>query len=114
MSTADTMQLREDSRTSVMLSAVIEAGKLPTLVKIRNISKLGSMLEIKSSLSAGELFFLTRGDLVVEGRIVWSEGTKCGVQFNRPTAVRQWMLKSSAIAVAGDPTPLSEPVPHAG
>ena len=112
MSTADTMQLREDSRTSVMLSAVIKAGKLPTRVKIRNISVLGSMLETKHSLSAGEFFFLARGDLVVEGRIVWSAGTKCGVQFNRPTAVRQWMLKSSSDSVAGYPTPLSESAIH--
>lgn len=101
MTTGETMQLREDARTSVLLTAIADSGKLATRVKIRNMSPKGSMLEANSSFSEGESVLLTRGELVTEGRIVWSAGTKCGVQFNRPTSVRQWFRENTAIPAAG-------------
>lgn len=92
----DTSDTRSDPRSNVFLMATIGAGTTSSAVKVRNLSVHGALLEGAALPPAGASACLRRGSLQVEGIIAWRERTHCGIRFQSPIEVDQWVRRVGA------------------
>jgi hypothetical protein len=88
----DTGDPRSDPRSNVFLLATIGAGPTSNPVKVRNLSVHGALLE-GADLPTGTTAFLRRGSLRVAGVIAWRDRTHCGIRFQSPIDVEQWVKR---------------------
>jgi hypothetical protein len=84
-------EAREAPRAPLLLAGSIEAGALNAPVRICNLSEIGAALEGEVLPAAGVPIILRRLDLAVTGVVVWTAGGRCGVHFDRPTPVDEWL-----------------------
>ena len=82
---------RSDRRARLFLAARLRAGPGVRPVTIRNLSTTGAMIELGEPPPVGVDVQLSRGDLSVEGKIVWSRSGSCGVQFAIPIELNGWV-----------------------
>lgn len=82
---------RREPRTNLFLAAQLLAGGRATNVKVRDMSSAGALVEGTDLPPDGSTVRLERGPLGVGGRIVWSRPGRCGLAFDSPIAVEQWM-----------------------
>jgi hypothetical protein len=82
---------RDAQRAALLLAASIEAGALNAPVRIRNLSESGAALEGDVLPGAGAAIILRRLDLAVPGVVVWTSRDRCGVHFDAPTNVTEWI-----------------------
>ena len=82
---------REAQRASLLLAGSIEAGRLNAPVRIRNLSETGAALEGELLPAAGTAIILRRLDLAVSGVVIWTSDERCGVHFDSPTCVGDWV-----------------------
>lgn len=68
-------------RFRVLLSAMLVSSTSQQVVKLRNISAEGALVEAADLPSVGNDVFLRRGPSDVFGTIVWREGNQAGLQF---------------------------------
>ena len=83
--------MREAQRANLLLAGSIEAGQLNAPVRIRNLSETGAALEGELLPAAGTAIILRRLDLAVSGVVVWTSRERCGVHFDAPTNVGDWV-----------------------
>ena len=73
-------------------------------VKIRNISANGAMIEAPGNVPLGLRVSLELADgWAFAGEVRWRRGNRFGVEFDRPIAVREFVL--------GEPPPAEAPPP---
>ena len=89
----DTGDPRSDPRSNVFLLATIGAGLTSNPVKVRNLSIQGAVLEGAALPSIGTPACLRRGSLQVEGTIAWRDQTHCGIRFDFPIVVEDWVKR---------------------
>ncbi len=82
--------LRAGHRTNLMLAATIAADGRFAAVRIRNLSEMGALLEGSGLPEKGTVVLVKRGDLAISATVAWSAGDRCGVRFDRPTAINEW------------------------
>ena len=82
---------REAQRANLLLAASIEAWPVNAPVRIRNLSETGAALEGEALPAPGTAIILRRLDLAVAGMVVWASGERCGVHFDSPTPVGEWV-----------------------
>jgi hypothetical protein len=82
---------RGSPRTNLLLAATLEAGRSSAPVRVRNLSERGALVEGDCLPSSGTAIVLKRGDLEVSGRVAWSAGNRCGLQFDDSVPVRNWV-----------------------
>ncbi len=58
-------------------------------VEVMNISTTGTMIQGESVPAAGRDIVLTAQGMEFFGRIVWSDGCRCGIEFDEPLAQAQ-------------------------
>jgi hypothetical protein len=87
---------RSNPRSNVFLMATIDAGAASHPVKVRNLSVHGALLEGAGLPPAGTVAWLRRGSLQVEGSIAWRDQTNCGIRFESPIDVEQWVRRVGA------------------
>lgn len=86
---------REKSRDSLFLQAVLAIGGFPdpVTVRVRNLSAGGMLAEAKAVVAEGTSVLVDLTNVgTVPGRVVWANGGKFGVAFDRtidPQAVRR-------------------------
>ena len=78
-------------RTNLLLAATIEAGKLQTAVRIRNLSESGALLEGGAFPDIDQKLTLRRTDLEIEATVVWRTASRCGVKFEGKVSVADWV-----------------------
>ena len=84
-------------RKNLMLAASIEAGGARAAVRIRNLSESGAMLDGAVLPEPGSQFILLRADIAVPASVVWREGGRCGVRFDKIAAtVDEWVAGKTA------------------
>lgn len=76
-------QNRRSRRAPVLLAATIEVAGVPQVVKLRNLSEEGALIEGERLPLEGTTTFFQRNDLRLKSRVVWVEGRYAGVAFAR-------------------------------
>jgi hypothetical protein len=84
-------QTRLEARTNMFVMASISATTASGPVKIRNLSSRGALIESSILPAAGESLELKRGPLFAAAEIVWREGNKAGLRFDRSIDVVDWL-----------------------
>ena len=72
---------RSQKRAQVLLKATAHKGIWETKVRIRDISSLGALVECSDPPTIGTALRLTREDLDVACKVVWSGTDYFGVEF---------------------------------
>lgn len=78
-------------RSDVFLMAILEIGSGACPVRIRNLSLHGGLLEGAQLPPEGAAVRLMRGSLYAAGEVAWQTDRYCGVRFNRPVDVEEWV-----------------------
>ncbi|WP_300975220.1 PilZ domain-containing protein [Sphingomonas sp. LHG3406-1] len=78
------VQNRRQRRANVLLTAVIELSGRSVDVKLRNLSSDGALVDAPDLPVEGAEIRFKRGDLVVDGKLIWVRGNRGGIQFHRP------------------------------
>jgi PilZ domain len=92
MESSPVHELRLDSRNNIFVMAALYAnGRSVTPVRVRNVSRTGSLIEAASLPALGSAVRLSRASLSAPGTIVWIEGSRAGVRFDAPITVANWL-----------------------
>ena len=83
MDESSVTQNRRSNRSPVLLSAKVELDGAEVPVVLRNLSSQGALIEGPKLPREGATTKFRRGELTVEGKIVWIEGRLAGVLFDR-------------------------------
>ena len=87
---ADTLFPIPDRRASPRIRTVcfdvrLNRGGQVGLYRVRNISDAGMMLDTHARLEPGERVLVELTEpFAIEGTVLWSEDTRCGIEFARP------------------------------
>lgn len=81
---------RAEPRASLYLAAALYCDGSSSLVKIRNISSTGALVEGRLVPAPGSLVQLVRGELIVHGLVAWSADARCGLKFSGTVDVQEW------------------------
>jgi hypothetical protein len=84
---------RANPRSNVFLTAILSADATCISVKIRNLSVHGALLEGAALPGQGERAFLRRGSLQVPSVVAWRNQSHCGICFESPIEVAQWVKR---------------------
>jgi len=81
---------------TVCFDVRINRGGHVGLYRVRNISDAGMMLATRARLEVGERLLIELAEpFAIEGKVSWSEGARCGLEFARPIDCAA-MLKAQA------------------
>lgn len=86
---------RIDGRTSLFAAATLHSGSQCLPVRIRNISRVGALIEAPTLPPAGGKVRLCRARLSIRGQVVWTTKGRAGLQFDSPADVASWIRSCS-------------------
>ena len=75
---------RTPLRSRVYLVAWIHSSSGSEQVRIRDLSRLGALIEGAAAPPAGSTILLVRGKTTVEARVAWVDSIWFGVEFSEP------------------------------
>ena len=75
---------RRAPRLRVLLSAALETPTGEQVVKLRNLSSIGALIETDRPPELGAQVVFKRGRTHAPGRVVWTTESQVGVQFVTP------------------------------
>lgn len=84
-------EARATARTNLFMAATLHAADVAHPVKIRDLSAAGAQIEGSLLPEIGAEVTLARGILSVQGHVTWCAARRCGLQFNSPISVPDWM-----------------------
>ena len=84
-------ETRSGPRTQLCLSATIRFGSLSAAIRLRDLSTTGARIEGERLPAVGASALITRGTLNATGTIVWRDRKGCGVRFETPLSLEEWM-----------------------
>lgn len=92
MHTTQLQEARTESRSNIFVMAALYADGRPVIpVRVRNISRMGALVEASSLPAIGATVRLSRASLSACGTLVWIDGAKGGVQFDSIVDVADWL-----------------------
>jgi hypothetical protein len=86
---------RHTERAKLFLAATLRAGGGERNVTIRNLSLGGALIEVGEPPPVGTAVELRRGSLKASGTIVWGAARECGLHFDMPLALHEWLPGAS-------------------
>jgi hypothetical protein len=87
-------------RSNVMLTATLRAAGAEVTVRVRTLSETGALVEGATLPGPTTPVMLSRGDLSVEGCVVWSSGGRAGLHFSSLIDIKSWTKSGLAAPVA--------------
>lgn len=78
------IQKRTTKRSRVLLVAHLEVEGQQHEVRIRDLSASGALIESADPPPVGGAVQLHCGDTSLDGRIAWTDGSWCGLEFSEP------------------------------
>jgi hypothetical protein len=78
-------------RTRLFLSATIRFDGISAPIRVRDLSARGARIEGARLPAVGIVAEVSRGELAVSGMIVWRDPKGCGMRFDAPIDLEQWM-----------------------
>ncbi len=88
-------------RSNVMLAATILVRGLSAHVRIRNLSETGALVEGSAIPEVGTKLTLCRNQFEAEASVVWAKQGRCGLQFDAPVVVTDWVVSQTARPCTG-------------
>ncbi len=82
---------RAHERTRLFVTANISSASMTGMVRVRNLSISGALLEAESLPPVGERVKIRKGELSATGRVVRNDGKQAGVHFERPINPVDWL-----------------------
>jgi hypothetical protein len=79
------------ARKNVMLAATVVVGTMSIPVRIRNLTDAGAMIDSEWCPRVGTAITLRRLDKSVAATVIWNHGGHCGLSFDRPILVDDWI-----------------------
>jgi hypothetical protein len=86
---------KDGHRSNVMLAAVIQANGFSADVRIRNLSRMGALIEGTPTPEVGTALTLCRHQLGTDARVVWSRPGRCRLRFDQAILVGEWITQAS-------------------
>jgi hypothetical protein len=84
---------RLDPRSNVFLMASVSDNATSNPVKVRNLSIYGALLEGPALPQRDAPARLRRGSLQISGTIAWRDKNHCGIRFDFPIDVEEWVKR---------------------
>ena len=84
MDESSMMKNRRSRRSPVLLAATVEVAGQPVVVKLRNLSEEGALIEGDRLPLEGSSTWFERNDLRLKSRVIWVQGRYAGVAFDQP------------------------------
>lgn len=78
-------------RTQLFLSAMIRFDRVSAAIRLRDLSATGARIEGGNLPGVGATVHITRGSLNASGTIIWRNRKSCGVRFDEPLPLDEWM-----------------------
>jgi hypothetical protein len=85
-----TSNTRLEERSNVFLAASLDTGTKSAVVRVRNLSPSGAMLDGPALPPEGTRVRLKRGALSAVGLITWSNAFRAGLRFDSKLNVKLW------------------------
>lgn len=82
---------RSAARTHLFLSATLRFGTVSAAIRLRDLSASGARIEGPRLPAVGVVAQISRGALSASGTTIWSDGKGCGVRFDAPLRLDEWM-----------------------
>lgn len=82
MDESNNPQNRRSQRSNVLMTAIVDSASGQLSVKLRNLSQDGALVEADELPADGSVVIFRRGELMVEGRVVWVRGKRAGIAFD--------------------------------
>ena len=103
--------LRRSSRFRVIMSAKLVTTTDEHTVTLRDLSATGALAEGNRLPPVGKDVILTRGSLEAFARVVWTDGARCGLEFDEPIPDRELLTHLNYLPERPAPTiqPLRRP-----
>ena len=89
------------ARKNVMLAATVVVGTMSIPARIRNMTDVGAMIDGEWCPRVGATITLRRLDKSVAAKVIWSDGGHCGLSFDRPIPVDDWVAGAGSTRGAG-------------
>ena len=83
------METPRSPRRRVALNGILEMLSGTTSVAVRNLSCTGALVEGEAVPDAGRELVLKAAGLDCFATVVWSDGQRCGLQFDEPLTTAQ-------------------------
>ena len=87
---------RHTERAKLFLAATLHAGGGSRNVTVRNLSLGGALIEVREPPPVGTAVELRRAHLKASGTVVWVASRECGLHFDMPLPLHDWLPKASA------------------
>lgn len=94
-------------RRQLFFAATLEFEAGSTLVRVRNLSATGALVEGHGLPDVGEPIRLLRGPLCTTGTTAWTTPGRAGLSFDRPLDLAAWMTGRTAVHGAAPVATLS-------
>ena len=104
---------RRSPRYRVLLIARLVTTSCERIVKLRDLSTTGAMIEGPRIPPPGADILLQRGALEVFGTIVWAKGMQAGIEFDEPLTETMLWMQVNAPQHIEEPGPADPPPPRA-
>jgi hypothetical protein len=85
---------RSRPRANVFLMAALSSRDLTVAVRVRNLSVEGALLEGPDLPDEGQQVLLRRGSLSTKSKIAWRRESQCGIRFEQPILVAEWVRRA--------------------
>lgn len=72
---------RREKRARVLLTAKIRTAFGEEDVRLRDLSRKGALIECANPPPRDSELLFSRGSTVVQARVAWTAGTRCGLEF---------------------------------
>lgn len=82
---------RSTPRTHLFLTATIRFDRVSAAIRLRDLSVSGARVEGAALPAIGKTARISRGSLEMIGTIVWREGKTCGMRFDNPLPIEEWL-----------------------
>ena len=82
-------------RTRLFIRATLHVGPRYRPVTIRDLSETGARIELAEPPPSGTTVQLRRGSLSVQGQVAWANARTCGMQFEAPIVLEEWIPNAS-------------------
>lgn len=81
MDESSNTQNRRSRRAQLMMTGTLEWSGRSLPIKLRNLSSEGARVEGADLPIEGSALHFRKGDIAVDGRVIWVRGNQAGIQF---------------------------------
>lgn len=82
---------RRYRRSKLFVAVSMVIGDKPTTARLRDISPVGALVEMRDPPPRSTFISLVRGNMTQNGQVKWAKGNRCGISFDDEIIVLDWL-----------------------